>query len=166
MNTKALTIRPAGQDDLDALVSLLQALFAIEEDFNPDPDRQRKGLMRFLQGCGKHRCILVAENEDRVIAMATIQVLISTAEGGPVGLVEDVVVGEDYRGCGVGRSLMEAVGSWAADRGLSRLQLLADRTNFSALDFYDRIGWLPTRLICLRSECAFDADSEVCVTRR
>lgn len=150
MDTKALTIRPAVQGDLDAMVSLLQVLFAIEEDFTPDPERQRRGLIRFLDGCGKHRGILVAASGAEVIAMATIQILVSTAEGGPVGLVEDVVVHQDYRGCGVGRRLMNAVISWAQERGLTRLQLLADRTNFNALDFYDRIGWAPTRLICLR----------------
>jgi hypothetical protein len=45
---------------------------------------------------------------------------------------------------------MESIEKWARDRGATRLQLLADRTNFGALDFYDNIGWLPTRLICLR----------------
>jgi GNAT superfamily N-acetyltransferase len=85
--------------------------------------------------------------------MATVQIVISTAEGGLVGLVEDVVVQEDRRGCGVGRCLMAALVSWAEGRGLSRLQLLADRTNFGALDFYNQAGWLPTRLICLRKKC-------------
>ena len=149
-HTGALTIRSAQYDDLEAMVSLLQALFAIEEDFTPAPDRQRQGLKRFMDGCGKHRCIRVAESENQVIAMATIQILISTAEGGPVGLVEDVVVQEDCRGMGIGRRLMTALTSWSAERGLMRLQLLADRTNFSALDFYNKGGWLPTRLMCLR----------------
>jgi GNAT superfamily N-acetyltransferase len=152
MNTEALTIRPAGRDDLGAMVSLLGTLFAIEEDFTPDPECQRRGLERFLKSCGKHRGILVAQSENQVVAMATIQILISTAEGGPVGLVEDVVVREDCRGRGVGRRLMAAVSAWGDDRGLTRLQLLADRTNFSALDFYDKIGWLPTRLVCLRKK--------------
>jgi len=135
------------------MVSLLQALFAIEADFAPDASRQRQGLTRFLDGCGKHRGILVAESQAQVIAMATIQILMSTAEGGPVGLVEDVIVREDCRGRGVGRRLMTAVEAWAAKRDLTRLQLLADRTNFSALDFYDKRGWLPTRLTCLRRKC-------------
>jgi len=156
MNTERLIIRPAAPDDLETMVGLLQALFAIEEDFVPDPDRQRQGLSRFLDGCGKHRCILVAETEGRVVAMATLQILISTAEGGAVGLVEDVVVREDRRGAGIGRRLMEALVDWAIDRKLTRLQLLADRTNFDGLDFYDRLGWLPTRLICLRKKCAFN----------
>ena len=154
--TGALTIRHARHDDLEAMVSLLQALFAIEEDFVPDPDRQRRGLIRFLDGCGKHRCIMVAESVNQVIAMATLQILISTAEGGPVGLVEDVVVQEDCRGKGIGRRLMAALAAWSAERGLLRLQLLADRTNFSALDFYNKSGWLPTRLMCLRKKCPFN----------
>ena len=150
MDTKALTIRPAGQDDLDAMVSLLRALFAIEEDFTPDPRRQRQGLSCFLEGGGQHRCILVAEVGGRVVAMATVQILISTAQGGPVGLVEDVVVQEEYRNRGVGRQLMNALVDWAGARGLTRLQLLADHRNRPALNFYRKMGWDTTQLLCLR----------------
>ncbi len=150
MVTKALRIRPAGRDDLDAMVSLLQALFAMEDDFAPDPERQRRGLALFLDGCGKHRAILVAETDAAVVAMATVQILISTAQGGPVGLVEDVVVRQDCRGRGVGRKLMGALTDWAVARGLTRLQLLADRGNRPALAFYRHIGWQSTQLVCLR----------------
>ena len=150
MDPKTLCIRPAGRDDLDAMVSLLQTLFAIEDDFTPDPERQRQGLVCFIDGCGKQRCILVAEAGTEVIGMATVQILISTAQGGPVGLVEDVVVREDCRGRGLGRRLMEALNAWAVERGLTRLQLLADRGNLPALDFYRRIGWQRTQLVCLR----------------
>ncbi len=132
------------------MVALLQALFAIEDDFTPDPARQRQALARLLEGGGKHRCILVAEKDHQVIAMATVQVVISTAQGGPVGLVEDVVVQEDYRGRGMGQMLMRALIAWSADRGLTRLQLLADRGNKPALNFYRQIGWQTTQLLCLR----------------
>lgn len=158
MNSEGLTIRPAVLGDLDDLVQLLQALFALEEDFSPDPERQRLGLKLFLDGCGKHRCLLVAEDAQAaaanaggaVVAMASVQILISTAEGGPVGMVEDVVVRRDRRGRGVGRLLMAELSRWADQRGLKRLQLLADRHNRPALDFYAQMGWQPTELICLR----------------
>lgn len=158
MNSEGLTIRPAVIADLDDLVQLLQALFALEADFSPDPERQRLGLKLFLDGCGKHRCLLVAEDAEaaavkadgKVIAMASVQILISTAEGGAVGMVEDVVVRRDRRGHGVGRRLMVELFRWADQRGLKRLQLLADRHNRPALDFYAQMGWQPTELICLR----------------
>ena len=82
--------------------------------------------------------------------MATVQILISTAEGGHVGQVEDVVVREDCRRRGVGRRLMTALTAWADQRGLMRLQLLADRLNQQALCFYCKMGWRVTGLVCLR----------------
>lgn len=145
-----ITIRNAQPDDLETLVKLLQELFAVETDFNADANQQRKGISLLLDGCGKHRCLKVALVDDHVVGMCSAQALISTAEGGWVALVEDMVVSKPYRGTGVGRRLMEDIEMWAMQRGMTRLQLLADRTNFAALDFYDKMGWCPTQLICLR----------------
>jgi ribosomal protein S18 acetylase RimI-like enzyme len=143
-------IRNARPEDLGALTALLHELFSIETDFAVDAERQRRGLTLMLDGCLKHRCVKVAEIEGEVVGMVTAQLLISTAEGGVVALVEDMVVAGRHRGRGIGRQLMAAIESWSRERGANRLQLLADRTNFSALDFYDKIGWRPTRMICLR----------------
>jgi ribosomal protein S18 acetylase RimI-like enzyme len=143
-------IRNARQGDLDALTALLRELFSFEADFSVDAERQRRGLALMLDGCLKHRCVKVAEMDGEVVGMVTAQLLISTAEGGVVALVEDMVVDSRHRGRGIGRQLMAAIESWSRERGASRLQLLAERTNFSALDFYDKIGWRPTRMICLR----------------
>ena len=145
-----LKIRNARPEDLDTLTALLRKLFSIEADFSVDAERQRRGLALMLDGCLKHRCVKVAEIDGAVVGMVTAQMLISTAEGGAVALVEDMVVHGRHRGRGIGRQLMAAIESWSRERGASRLQLLADRTNFSALDFYDKIGWRPTRMICLR----------------
>ena len=149
-NPVTVRIRNAQASDRDAMVGLLRELFSIEADFTIDEARQRRGLKLMLDGCLKHRCIKVAEVGGQVIGMCTAQTLISTAEGGVVALVEDVVVDPQFRGRGIGRNLMESIEDWARSRGATRMQLLADRTNFSALDFYDKIGWRPTQLICLR----------------
>ncbi len=144
------TIRNARHEDIPALAALLAQLFAIETDFTIDVERHRRGLALMIDGCGKHRCVKAAEAEGGVVGMGTAQLLISTAEGGPVALVEDIIVDPPWRGQGIGRQLVDALEAWAWTHGATRLQLLADRTNFSALDFYDHIGWRPTRLICLR----------------
>ena len=151
-NTNTVKVRDARETDINAMVSLLRELFAIEADFAFDEKRQRKGLSLMVADCQKHRCVKVAEIESSVVGMCTAQTLISTARGGVVALVEDMVVSEKYRRMGIGHQLMESIEKWAQTRGANRLQLLADRTNFSALDFYDRMGWLPTRLICLRKK--------------
>lgn len=142
-------MRSAEPADLAGLVSLLAALFAIEEDFVFDEPRQRQGLALMLEN--ERGCVLVAEAEGRVIGMCSGQLLVSTAEGGQSLLVEDVVVDEQWRGRGVGRLLLEAISDWARANQVSRLQLLADRNNTPALGFYGSLGWQTTELICLRT---------------
>ena len=146
----AVLIRQACLDDLEALSTLLGQLFSIEADFTVDGARQRRGLELILEGAGENHSLQVAEIKGQVVGMCSVQVLISTAEGGTVGLLEDLVVEAAFRGRGIGRRLLTSIEAWARERGLTRLQLLADRTNFRALDFYDRMSWLPTNLICLR----------------
>ena len=148
MADQSCIIRPAAETDLEALGSLLQTLFAIEEDFTPNEELQEKGLRLMLEN--KRGCILVAEIEGRVVGMCSGQITISTAEGGPAVLVEDVVVHAPNRREGIGSMLMDAITMWAKGHGASRLQLLADRNNIPALDFYSKIGWSTTDLICLR----------------
>ena len=143
-----MRLRSAVAADMDSLLDLLAALFTIEQDFTPDREKQRRGLERLLDAPDAH--VVVAEEAGRVVGMATLQVVISTAEGGPAGLIEDVVVSESQRGRGIGRALMDDLIAWAGERGLTRLQLLADRDNQSALDFYRKQGWTLTRLIALR----------------
>jgi len=141
-------IRTARQEDLEQLVGLLRLLFTIEDDFSFDATKQRQGLSLMLNN--DRGCILVAEKAGRVIGMCTGQVVISTAEGGPAVLVEDMVIDPDQRGQGLGRALMAALAAWARGQGATRMQLLADKNNPPALAFYDRIGWQTTALICLR----------------
>lgn len=141
-------IRAAGEADLDAMTQLIGRLFALEPDFSFDPLKARRALSQLLV---KHEAALwVAERDERVLGMCSAQILISTAEGGPVAWVEDVVVSPDQRGAGIGRFLLDAVTTWAKRRGITRLQLLVDRENSAALDFYSRLDWQTTRLHCLR----------------
>jgi GNAT superfamily N-acetyltransferase len=76
--------------------------------------------------------------------------VVSTSEGGPAGLVEDIIVHKDFRGAGVGSDLLARIAVWAGQNGITRLQLLAAVDNMRALDFYERRGWNRTGLTCLR----------------
>jgi len=145
--TAAIAIRRACPEDMNALCSLLEVLFSIEEDFTADAEKQSRGLGLMFEERG--RVVFVAEAEGEVVGMCSGQLNVSTAEGAPSVLVEDVVVLEDWQGRGVGRMLMDAVHGWAADNGALRMQLLADLENDGAFDFYNRLGWQRTNLVCL-----------------
>jgi GNAT superfamily N-acetyltransferase len=142
-------IRDAVSDDIDGMIPLLKELFSKEADFCFNEAMQRRGLAMMLEPCESRR-ILVACAGSRIIGMASIQTLISTAEGGLSGIVEDVVVTPEWRGKRIGRCLLETINAWAQTKGLKRIQLLADTTNTPALEFYRNSGWITTQLICLR----------------
>lgn len=140
-----VNISTASEADIPELIELLGVLFSIEQDFTPDPEKQRRGLTALLASPAGHIAIARDENA-RAVGMASAQLVISTAEGAPSAWIEDVVVREDWRGQGLGRALLDAVVAWARSQGAVRAQLLADLDNAPALAFYDRLDWQPTRL--------------------
>jgi GNAT superfamily N-acetyltransferase len=140
-----VTIAPASEADIPELIDLLAVLFSIEQDFSPDPEMQRRGLAALLASSTGHIAI-ARDTNSHAVGMATVQLVISTAEGAPSAWIEDVVVREDFRGQGLGRALLDAALDWARNQGAVRAQLLADLDNAPALAFYDRVGWRPTRL--------------------
>lgn len=147
-----IQVRNGIKEDLGELTELLYELFSIENDFSFDKEKQYQGLRQMLLN-KDYRRVWVAQREDgRIVGMCTMQVLISTAEGGEVGLIEDVVVTKHFRLKGVGRQLMNAMEAWAESRGILRLQLLADKTNLSAIQFYKKMEWKHTKLICMRKK--------------
>lgn len=145
-----VTIRNATPEDIHQMLPLLEQLFAAEADFTFNADLQEKGLRLMLDGCGKHRAVKVACTEEQgVVGMCTAQTRISTAQGKISAVIEDLVVDAAWQGSGIGSRLVNAIEDWARDRGISVLQLLADRDNTNGLAFYKARDWQDTALICL-----------------
>ena len=99
-------IEPATIEDLPQLVELLVALFSEEADFNPDKAKQEQGLRMILEQPKLGR-IFVLRTDHQVIGMVNLLFTISTAEGGPVVLMEDVIVHPQHRRQGYGGRLLE-----------------------------------------------------------
>lgn len=144
----------AGTADLPEMVALLGVLFGIEQDFRADAEKQRRGLaMMLAESAGA--VVLVARptagaEAGRAVAMATAQLVISTAEGAPSAWIEDVVVAPQHRGRGIGTRLLAALLDWARAAGAGRAQLLVDLDNAPAMDFYEGLGWTATHLAARR----------------
>lgn len=144
-------IEPAGPGDIPALAALLEVLFSVEQDFQADATRQRRGLELLVCSPEDRAVVLVARDENgHVIGMVSAQLVISTAEGAPSAWIEDVVVAEAHRGRGLGRALLDKALEWARQFGATRAQLIVDLDNTPALEFYERLGWQHTRLAARR----------------
>lgn len=138
-------IRFAETQDLEALCDLLAQLFLIETDFSIDHDKQYHALSLLLKDSSRAK-IFVVELGNNIVAMCNLQIVISTAEGGQSGWLEDVVVDKDFRQRGLATLLLAEVSRWCIKNNILRLQLLADETNAKAEQFYQMQEWSRTHL--------------------
>ena len=135
-----MKIEFAEYTDIETMADLLHELFTLESDFRPQREKQLAAL-RWILDHPDHGRLFVLRDGGRVVGMANALISISTAEGGPVLILEDVILAAGHRGSGHGRRLVEHVLAWAATHGMSRVTLLADRDNAAALAFYERLGF-------------------------
>ena len=94
--------------------------------------------------------ILVAKDGQSIAGMVSVLKLISTAEGGEVGLLEDMIVHPDYQRMGIGSQLIKEAMKLSGKQTLTRLTLLTDKTNKKAIDFYVKHGFNKSEMIPLR----------------
>ena len=143
------TTRSATPDDIPVLVDLLGLLFSQEADFSPDPSLQTSALAHIL-GEPRFGDILVVEKAGTVVGMVSVLPTISTALGGPVGILEDMVIAPEGRGQGLGEMLLKAAIVLARQRHYGRLTLLTDHDNTAAMRFYERQGFARSAMVPFR----------------
>ena len=147
--THEIDVDFANEADLVSLAELLLDLFTLEKDFQPDQARQLAGLKLILDNPDLGR-LFVLRVDGKVADMANALITFSTAEGGRVLLLEDVILKVEHRGGGLGRRLVAHVFRWAAAEGMTRVTLLADKDNRPALEFYDHVGFDVSGMAVLR----------------
>jgi len=144
-----LRIEPATIDDLPQLADLLHGLFSQEADFIPNREKQMKGLRLILEQPSRGR-IFVLRSGTRIIGMINLLITISTAEGGFVLMLEDLVVHCDHRGQGYGGRLLEHALEYARIKGFLRVTLLTDKLENRARDFYEHHGFRQSGMVPMR----------------
>jgi len=143
------TVHPATLEDIPAMAELLALLFMQEADFSPDLFKQQAGLKNIIQHPQIGNLFVLKENED-VIGMVSLLYTVSTAMGGPVAILEDLVLKDDSRGQGAGTKLLKAAIEYAKEKGCLRITLLTDPTNRRAIEFYQRQGFVKSAMKPLR----------------
>src|SRR5438046_6583188 len=97
---------PASEAYLDDLSEMLGGLFAQESDFRPDKDKQLRGLRLIFEQPSRGR-VFVLRRDGAIVGMINLLFTISTAEGGFVILLEDLVIHKQYQGKGYGSKLLK-----------------------------------------------------------
>jgi GNAT superfamily N-acetyltransferase len=142
-------IEQATIEDLPQLTDLLFDLFTQEADFTPDRSKQGRGLRLILEQPSRGR-IFVLRSNGVIVGMINLLITISTAEGGFVVLLEDVIIHRDYRGLGLGAKLLKHSIDYAKKKDFCRITLLTDRINEQGKGFFRNHGFQESAMIPMR----------------
>jgi ribosomal protein S18 acetylase RimI-like enzyme len=144
-----IEVREADTGDLDDICRLLTMLFEQEADFEPDYERQLRGVKAIL-GKPERGVFLVIREAGRVAGTVGLQFLESTALGGRVALLEDLIVHPGNRGRGLGTLLLREAIAYAQGHGCLRITVLTDHDNLPAQALYKRFGFRVSKMSPMR----------------
>ena len=142
-------VEAASLEDLPEMVQLLMELFETEGDFEPHYEKQEQGLRLILEQPSRGR-ILVLRGETALIGMANLLFTISTAEGGLVVILEDLVIHPAHRRQGYGTQLLNAVIDFAKQKNFKRITLLTDKISEESQRFFAQHDFGVSAMIPMR----------------
>jgi GNAT superfamily N-acetyltransferase len=147
--TSTPRLEAATLEDLPQLTDLVMALLGQEEDFEPNRVKQEHGIRLILEQPSRGR-IFVLRTDHSIIGMVNLLFTISTAEGGFVILMEDVIVHPMHRGQGYGTKLLQHAIQFAKEKKFKRITLLTDQISAESQRFFQRNGFQHSHMIPMR----------------
>jgi GNAT superfamily N-acetyltransferase len=144
-----VVIEPATEADLDELSEMLGGLFSQEGDFRPDKEKQLRGLRLIFEQPSRGRVFVLRQN-GAIVGMINLLFTISTAEGGFVILLEDLVIHQQYQGKGYGSKLLQHAIDFAKQKNFLRITLLTDRPENLAQEFFRHHDFVESSMIPMR----------------
>lgn len=143
MQASTVTIRPATENDLDAIVAILASDDVGGHGDTTDEDARADYLAAFRTLQQTPREVLyVAERDGEVVG--TFQTLLTTTlsgRGSTSMIVEAVHTRPECRGQGIGAAMIRHAIAEAERQGLRLVQLTSNARRTDAHRFYERLGF-------------------------
>lgn len=141
-----MPIRSATLSDIRGWVDLRAQLWE-----STSLDQHRKEAMALLSK-STNDCIVLLDvagcAEIRAFAEASLRHdHVNGCETSPVAFLEGIFVTPEHRGAGIGRQLLEAVQSWALERGSAELASDAHLKNVASHAFHHALGFEETERV-------------------
>ena len=149
--------RPATRADLPRLVELVREAVAeltptrggavwARHDARPEP--VEPSLAAAIGD--PDQLVLVGTIDGTAIGLATVR-LEDLHDGGRLAVVDEIYVEDGARGVGVGEALMEAVLTWARERGCVGVDSLALPGNRHTKNFFESFGLVARAIVVHRA---------------
>jgi GNAT superfamily N-acetyltransferase len=134
-----ISIRPATRADVVTILGFIRALAAYERE----PDAvvaTEEDLLRDGFGDHPYYWCLIAEEDGVPAGFAFYFFDYSTWLGRPGLYLEDIFVYPEFRGRGIGKTLLQRVAAIAVEKGCPRMKWEVLDWNTPAIDFYQAMG--------------------------
>jgi GNAT superfamily N-acetyltransferase len=137
-------VRAAREEDIPRILELYRQLAITDAEaekqsfLSPEHYREVFGEIRGYTG----QQLLVAEEAREVIGSLVLVIVPNLSHGArPWAVIENVIVDERYRRCGVGRLLMEYAVNRAREEDCCRIGLDSNKIRGEAHQFYKAMGF-------------------------
>ena len=135
-----ILVREATESDLPAIGKLLEDLTdAMDNTEGIDAGIARRTCEHLLNDDKSH--FLVAAKEKMPVGFINFTVRQTILHRSPSGLIDELVVAEEYRSKGVGKQLVLAAIEKCRQLGCCEVEASAERTNVAAREFYKQCGF-------------------------
>lgn len=141
MHSPRMIFEPASLGDLPGILDVLAA-------GSYEPSKSAEGLKALIMR-PELGFIFVARGQARILAVATLLINVSTAEGGLVAMVGDFIVDPAYRNQGIGTRLLETVRDYANAQKLSRITLMPQELTPASRQFFQKRGFATSGMVAM-----------------
>ncbi len=145
-NKVKFRIREMHEDDVPAVLSLVKGLAEFEKLSHEITATEELYKKNGFGESSYFRAVLAEEGTDRestLLGFALYFFTFSTFTGKPTLYLEDLFVLPDYRGFGIGKSLLRKLAKIALDKGCGRMEWAVLNWNTRAIQFYKNINAIP-----------------------
>lgn len=134
-----MIIRKIKPEDLASVVALLHE-FAAFEDLSQYCEVTEERLQAAMFGDGAAVEGLIALDGERAVGYALFFPNFSSFRGQRGLYLEDLYINAEYRGSGLGKSMLREIARIAASKGCERIDFLVLDWNTTAIKFYESLG--------------------------
>ena len=134
-----LDLRKAKKEDVSQILEFIKAL-AEYERMSDEVMTTEETLRKTLFGGKSYAEVILAELNGKAVGFALFFHNYSTFVSKPGLYLEDIFVCPDYRGMGIGKSMMKYLARLAVERDCGRFEWSCLNWNKPSLEFYRSLG--------------------------
>jgi len=134
------TVREIQESDLPAIRPLIAELIgALDDPSGFDLDQAMENCRALLARPDHH--LLAARIRGTACGFLHLTTRQSLLHDRPTGLIDELVVSQEFRGQGIGRLLVDAALNRLRDLGCCDVEVSTERSNLQAHEFYRKCGF-------------------------